>query len=702
MNNQAASLNYFHPLILISIIFISSFPPLSFGQISIEPNYEITARRLHLRLFPSSRHIVCTDTLTIRKTADRVHEISLGLPRLYNVSSVTLSDRKANYQREGDVIKLLSVPGDAEFNLIVSYSGDLTFRSDFTGMSDDRAVLRDEETLVQGPKLLRFTRLSIVVPPDWEVISVGRLVERSSGFDSTLFVREFDQPLSTIGWICAGKYIRWQDTAGQQAISVYRSEKDTIAEEKIAAQARAALDYYSRKFSPYRFGEFSIVHVDDWVAGRNVLAVAAPSLIMIKDRAFETEDRFEQAATILPHEVAHQWWPLTVFIDQESLALLSEGLCEYSTLLFNESSGTMTGRDSLKTHPLLRPLLARATKKQEAPLQQRADLRFVPTQYLKASYVHNMLRRTIGDSLLLLLYRDFAQKFHTKNAGLADFQNLAEELTGKKLDWFFDEWVRKTGIPRLRIYNVKMEKTVAGWLTRGRVRIVGYEKFTTFADVGIETDAGIVKSRSWLGVDKAGNYRNDVPFEIITQERPRCALLDPDGDVLRMQNLPVKFGELREPHNGIMIIGTLQNEDYLLGLARQDSVQLDRMGWSIRTKRDVDVTLADLQRERIFFYGSPSENSVSADQQNRFPIKFRGDSVQVKDGAIFDSTLTLVELIENPYMAHGLICWIAPLSPKAQPMLKFLDASWAMMRGDEEISSGTWMVKDEDSIVDLR
>ncbi|HZY10522.1 MAG TPA: M1 family aminopeptidase, partial [Bacteroidota bacterium] len=536
----------------------------------------------------------------------------------------------------------------------------------------------------------------------------GRLVSEEIQNDSIRYVWEFDKPISGIGWICAGKFWRQSIMMKDIPLSVHLFNEDSSHGPKVLSQAKEILEFFSHRFTPYRFPKFSIVEVDDWLAGKNVLALATQSFILVKKLAFITDDRFNKVEMILPHEIAHQWWPMTVFIQDEDAAFLAEGMCEYSALLYNESRGTMTIRDSLNHHPLLRPLIMRTLKSVDFPLQKKADIRSFPTQYLKASYVHNMLRRIVGDSVFNEIYKEYAYRFTERRVQLNDFQTLAEELSVKKLKWFFDQWITSKGLPRLKIYNVKTNPVGNRWVTQGRVRMVGYEKYSTFIEVGAEINTGIVKTDVWLGTDSLGNYRNDVPFEIVSGSKPGRVMLDPNGDVLKIRKLPVKFSDLRDPSDGIMIIGTMNNHIELLQRARRDSSEMDMAGWSIRMKDDSAITLADLQQERVFVYGKASENLVAADLQEKFPISFRSDSVLIPQGlslkgeVIFDSTLTLMQAIENPFIPQGLLYWIAPLSNRAESDLLPFDHSWVLVRGKDEIASGVWEMRDEDVVVEIK
>jgi len=47
--------------------------------------------------------------------------------------------------------------------------------------------------------------------------------------------------------------------------------------------------------------------------------------------------------------------------------------------------------------------------------------------------------------------RDFYQTYRGKPATTADFQEVVERHAGVPMDWFFDEWVKGTGVPTYHV-----------------------------------------------------------------------------------------------------------------------------------------------------------------------------------------------------------------------------------------------------------
>jgi hypothetical protein len=683
-------------LIAVAIIMFLAVEPLSAGT-GAESVYAIVSHHCSLHIFPDESGIRAIDTITIHRTDLRGDTLRLTLLPWYEISSLLINGTAGSYRRLNEQLVLQKLPRDSMLVCIISYSGRIDPRSEFSRITPATATLREEEALPTGPKTIGALHLRVTVPAGWQVYAPGESVSRNPERDSLTVSYRLDAVVPVIGWICAGKWIETADSS----ISIALLPADSAAGKEILRQARDVLKFYGERFSPYRFGRLTIVEIDDWVAGRGVLGIAIPSMILVKKMAFTAVSRFDRVEAFLPHEIAHQWWPMTVFVDETDAALLSEGMCEYSALLYNEHKGALSIRDSLQHHPLLRPLLRRIENHQDIPLRRKADLRSLPTHYLKSCFVHSMLRKVIGDSCFSRLYSQWAHRYMLKETTQDDFQRLAEKISGKKLGWFFDQWTGNGGIPRFKLYNVKSVRNNGQWSTRGRVRLVGYDKFTTPVELGADTGNGTASITIWLGADSSGAYRNDVGFVITTEVKPLRVIIDPSGTVLKYQRMPVKLSDLRDPGDCTMIVGTQDTGRYLTRLAERDSAEMERADWSVTIKKDREATLADLQQGVVILYGKRDQNSAVQPLLSKYPYRISGDSIIAGIESVADSTLTLIQAIENPYAPQGMMIWIAPLSPLSDPALLPYESSWSVVRRREEISSGTWEVADPDLRVDI-
>ncbi|MDP2207144.1 MAG: M1 family aminopeptidase [Bacteroidota bacterium] len=670
----------------------------------VPDNYEIVGHKAFIKLYPKESVIFISDTISFRFKGKVPSEISLILNPSCKVETIFYDEQLLKYQRDREVLKI-SASFKNNFELVLNYTGKLARRTEFSELTENSVLLHENEIFPLGTKSYEFVRFTVQAPNGWSVIAIGESINQSTENDSTTFTYQNDQLVQTLGWVCGGNFSVRSKISNRYTLSTYLFHEDSTFSDRIISQLEKTISTYSEHFSPYRFSKLAIVEVEDWVAGRAVLAAAFPSVILVKKQAFQTEDSFNNVNTILPHEVAHQWWPLTVFLSEADNALLSEGLCEYSSILFSEWSSEKLARDSLKNSPLLRSLISRSAKGKDLPLRRKADLRSMPTHYLKAAYVHNMLRLIIGDSVYKLVLKEFAMQRALLVSNSEDFQKLAEKISRTNLDWFFKQWSEQTGIPKIKIYGVKTTIRDEYWLTEGRVRLVAYEKrFTTPVEVGLKTEEGVLKKTFWLGFDSLNVYRNEVPFSFTTQFKPKQIILDPDGNILKHQKLPAKFSDLRDPADGVIIIGTTAgNAKYakLLELAKRDSSEMDKAGWYLKIISDTSATLGDLQNERVFVYGNITENIVADKNAPKFPMQPTGNSITIESKTYSDS-LAIIQIIDNPYLSSGLMCWIVPLTDTASPHLMPYDASYVILNQKEIVTKGIWEMKDDDLVVDIK
>ena len=92
--------------------------------------------------------------------------------------------------------------------------------------------------------------------------------------------------------------------------------------------------------------------------------------------------------------------------------------------------------------------------------------------YSRGPYVLHMLAQYYGYEKLQELLHVLATRFAGKVLSTADLQWTAEEITGEKLEWFFDSWVRQGGHPRVfyRLGEPHPAPDGNGWVVEVRLR----------------------------------------------------------------------------------------------------------------------------------------------------------------------------------------------------------------------------------------
>jgi aminopeptidase N len=141
---------------------------------------------------------------------------------------------------------------------------------------------------------------------------------------------------------------------------------------------------------------------------------------------------------VVAHELAHQWWGDMVTPASWDHIWLNEGFARYAEALWFESRwGIEAYRDWMRA--LWRPSFPGAI----VP----PDYLFNATVYQKGAWVLHMLRGVLGPEVLFPALRTYAERHAYANVTTDDLVAALEEISGRDLDWFFDEWVYGTGRP---------------------------------------------------------------------------------------------------------------------------------------------------------------------------------------------------------------------------------------------------------------
>ncbi len=142
--------------------------------------------------------------------------------------------------------------------------------------------------------------------------------------------------------------------------------------------------------------------------------------------------------------------------------------------------------------------------------------------YLRPYMMYGQLRTILGDSGMVAFLHEYYARWKFKHVDELAMRRSAERVWGQDLDWFFAQWVHRTGLIDYALRDVDIHRDSSGWLTRARV--VRRGEYRQPIPVGART------SRGWTMV-KSAALDDDQWVELRTAERPRNVRLDPRREI---------------------------------------------------------------------------------------------------------------------------------------------------------------------------
>jgi Carboxypeptidase regulatory-like domain/Peptidase family M1 domain len=426
--------------------------------------------------------------------------------------------------------------------------------------------------------------LTFKVPPSNVVISVGKLEGQSTeaGFAVSHWVTAV--PVAVAGFNY-GEYkkIDYPDTATHYNISGYyltdlpdslRPYQDSaflgalspIAMTKYALdQTRAQMQVCTFFFGKPPYDNVNITEQPNFNFGQswpNLVYLPISAYIDSTQRwmLFGHIDRqfngFVQEVT--PHEVAHQWFGHGVGWASYHDQWLSEGFAEFAAGLFlQQAVGKKWEKDYIDFWERQRVRILEKNNFGVSPndagplwlglrlISPRSAQAYQGDTYSKGAYVLLMLRSLMyadhdpsqnRDQAFIDMMHDFMATHHDTPASTESFKAIAEKHMTKQmdiehnghLDWFFDEWVYGTQVPR---YSFKYDFLPAD---AGKVKVRAEvtqsevnDHFAMFVPVFADFGNGMVRLGQ-IGV--IGNSTRTVDF--ILDRQPKKVALNSYKDIL--------------------------------------------------------------------------------------------------------------------------------------------------------------------------
>jgi aminopeptidase N len=288
----------------------------------------------------------------------------------------------------------------------------------------------------------------VTAPAKYSVISNGLKTEETSlsnDFRKTHWKTDIALPTKVMVIGAANFAVKqYADSPSNIPVSAWVYLQDSAAGFHDYSVAPVILKFFSDYIAPYPYEKLANVQSKTIFGG-----MENASAIFYSENSVTGKGEVED---LLAHEIAHQWFGDMASEKSFTHLWLSEGFATYFTDLYLKKR---YGEDAFKKRLAKErdAVIAFARVNNHPVVDSLSDYMELlnPNSYQKGAWVLHMLRNEVGDSAFHKIIQTYYQHYKGSNADTRDFERVAEQVSGKDLKWFFDQWLYRPGIPKLRI-----------------------------------------------------------------------------------------------------------------------------------------------------------------------------------------------------------------------------------------------------------
>ena len=452
--------------------------------------------------------LTATDRLSATVLADSLRWFNLGLFPLLEIDSITMDGVGAIpfFRSKDGFMAWLQLPrtyrSSEVLTMTVHYHGEIMKRV------GDLTVLYSSILWYPSHSYKQKSTfdVSFSYPSTMTLVSIGDCISSSTAGDRRLSQWRTSLPVRNASFHLG--YFRQHEVDAADAMPKATILYNTAGHvDDVALDLKQSLEFFTKLFGPLPVDSLTAAELPGYHGE------AFPGLLHLSHMAFDytswsSSDFFEEQ--FVAHEVAHQWWGIAVDFASYRDQWLSEGFSEYSALMYTQLASSEAGRfftllDRYREDiidfgkrgigdNLAQPSigLGRRVSEGASRLDAGAYNTFV---YYKGAWVLHMLRNlmldlsTMREDAFMTTMKRFYETYRRKSVTTDQFRELVEQVVGRDMRWFFDQWVDGNTIPTYT-WAWKSEKDATGaYKNVLRIRQSGVpETFRMYIPIKVEYD----------------------------------------------------------------------------------------------------------------------------------------------------------------------------------------------------------------------
>jgi len=306
---------------------------------------------------------------------------------------------------------------------------------------------------IDKPNQKTTQEIYMTVPDKYVTLSNGILKEsqkESNGLRTDHWV--MDKRHSTyLFFMGVGEYAIVKDKWRNIPVDYYIEKEYEPYAKQIYGNTPEMIEFFSKRLGyDYPWAKYVQISGRDYVSGamENTTATLHGSDILQKPGQLIDENTWEDT---IAHELFHQWFGDLVTAESWSNLTVNESFANYSEYLWNEYK---YGKDQADYHQMKDVNMYINTPGNfdknlvRFNYDSREDV-FDLVTYQKGGGILHMLRNYLGDDAFFAGMQDYLKTNEYQNAEAHQLRLSFEKVSGKDLNWFFNQWYFGSGNPKI-------------------------------------------------------------------------------------------------------------------------------------------------------------------------------------------------------------------------------------------------------------
>jgi aminopeptidase N len=235
-------------------------------------------------------------------------------------------------------------------------------------------------------------------------------------------------------------------------VSYYVEKSQAPYAKAVFGNTPEMIKFFSEKLGvDYPWQKYSQIVGRDYVSGamENTTATLHQESAYQNTRELADGNSWEET---IAHELFHQWFGDLVTAESWSNITVNESFANYSEYLWNEYKYGKDAADEHNLEDMQGYVMSGSENKHLVRFNYATEMDvFDAVSYNKGGRILHMLRKYVGDEAFFKSLQNYLTTNKFKSGEAAQLRLAFEEVTGRDLNWFWNQWYYGAGHPKFEI-----------------------------------------------------------------------------------------------------------------------------------------------------------------------------------------------------------------------------------------------------------